>query len=232
MSHYYNLLLEDIRFVEGMKSCMNCGVCTGVCPAAEFYSYDPRNIVSIVQRKDDKEIEDLLKGEEIWYCGECMSCKPRCPRGNVPALVIQALRLLSQKLGFFVLSEKGRQQLAIKRTIGENVYSVGYCVTPDLVDINAHPEQGKTWQWVFKNTKDVFDRFDNDYGKLNGGACRKMDDKTLGEIQRIFEVSGGKQMYDTIEKYSNEYALSQGYNGADEDYMTEIFSVNSGNHHE
>lgn len=232
MSDYYDLLLEDVRFVEGMKSCMNCGVCTGVCPAAEFYSYDPRTIVSIVQRKDDNEIEALLKGEEIWYCGECMSCKPRCPRGNVPALVIQSLRLLSQKLGFFVLSEKGRQQLAIKRTIGENVYSVGYCVTPDLVTLDEHPEQGLMWQWVYKNTKDVFDRFDNDYGKLNGGACRKMDDQTLQEIQNIFEVSGGKEMYDIIEKYSDEYALSQGYNGADQDYMTEIFSVNSQKHYE
>ena len=97
---------------EGLHSCMNCGVCTGVCPAAEFYNYDPRQIVNIVQTRDDDAIEELLKSDTIWYCGECMSCRPRCPRGNTPGYVIQALRTLSQKLGFFVESEKGRQQLA------------------------------------------------------------------------------------------------------------------------
>ena len=130
MGKYFDMLSEDIRFVEGLKACMNCGVCTAVCPAAEFYNYDPRQIVTIVQLRDDEEIERLLKGNEIWYCGECMSCRPRCPRGNTPGYVIQALRTLSQRLGFFVESEKGRQQLALKRLIGDNILATGYCLTP------------------------------------------------------------------------------------------------------
>ena len=102
MAKYFDMLLEDVRLREGLTACMNCGVCTAVCPAAAFYNYDPRQIVSIVQTRDDEAIEELLKSEEIWYCGECMSCRPRCPRGNTPGYVIQALRTLSQKLGFFV----------------------------------------------------------------------------------------------------------------------------------
>ena len=107
MAKYFDMLMEDVRMKEGLQSCMNCGVCTGVCPAAEFYNYDPRQIVNIVQTRDDDAIEELLKSDTIWYCGECMSCRPRCPRGNTPGYVIQALRTLSQKLGFFVESEKG-----------------------------------------------------------------------------------------------------------------------------
>ena len=114
MENYHELLMRDIRFEEGLNACMNCGVCTAICPAAEFYNYDPRQIIDIVQSGDNNEIEKLLKSETIWYCGECMSCKTRCPRGNAPGLVIMALRSLSQDLGFFVESEKGRQQLAIK----------------------------------------------------------------------------------------------------------------------
>ena len=49
MGKYFDMLMEDVRMKEGLHSCMNCGVCTGVCPAAEFYNYDPRQIVSIVQ---------------------------------------------------------------------------------------------------------------------------------------------------------------------------------------
>ena len=83
MDKYYDMLLEDVRFREGLKACMNCGVCTGVCPAAEFYDYDPRQIVSIVQTRNNDAIEELLRSERIWYCGECMSCRPRCPRGQL-----------------------------------------------------------------------------------------------------------------------------------------------------
>ena len=143
------MLMEDVRMKEGLHSCMNCGVCTGVCPAAEFYNYDPRQIVSIVQTRDDETIERLLKSDTIWYCGECMSCRPRCPRGNTPGYVIQALRTLSQKLGFFVESEKGRQQLALKRIIGENILRTGYCIVPRLVKPDLHPEQGTVWKWIY-----------------------------------------------------------------------------------
>ena len=53
MAKYFDMLLEDVRLREGLTACMNCGVCTGVCPAAAFYNYDPRQIVSIVQTRDD-----------------------------------------------------------------------------------------------------------------------------------------------------------------------------------
>ena len=89
MAKYFDMLMEDVRMKEGLQSCMNCGVCTGVCPAAEFYNYDPRQIVNIVQTRDDDAIEELLKSDTIWYCGECMSCRPRCPRGNMFAQAVQ-----------------------------------------------------------------------------------------------------------------------------------------------
>ncbi len=162
MGKYFDMLMEDVRMREGLNSCMNCGVCTGVCPAAEFYSYDPRQIVSIVQTRDDEAIEELMRSDAIWYCGECMSCRPRCPRGNTPGYVIQALRTLSQKLGFFVESEKGRQQLALKRIIGDNILRTGYCIVPRLVKPELHPEQGTVWQWIYDNDKEIFGRFSRD----------------------------------------------------------------------
>ena len=142
MASLFEQLREDVRFIEGMKACMNCGVCTAICPAAEFYNYDPRKLVDAVQNRDEKVLEDLLKSETSWDCGQCMSCKTRCPRGNTPGFIIQALRKLSIKLGYFTESEKGRQQFAIKRTVGENILNYGYCVYPDAVTPNLHPEQG------------------------------------------------------------------------------------------
>ena len=176
MGKYFDMLMEDVRMKEGLHSCMNCGVCTGVCPAAEFYNYDPRQIVNIVQTQDDEAIEGLMKSDVIWYCGECMSCRPRCPRGNTPGYVIQALRTLSQKLGFFVESEKGRQQLAIKRTIGENILRTGYCIVPKLVKPELHPEQGTVWEWIYNHDEEVYGRFTPVYNQQGAGAVRRMDD--------------------------------------------------------
>jgi heterodisulfide reductase subunit C len=158
MENYHDLLMQDIRFEEGLKACMNCGVCTAICPAAEFYDYDPRKIVDTVQTGDNHEIETLLKSETIWYCGECMSCKTRCPRGNTPALVIMSLRTLSQKLGFFTESEKGRQQFAIKRSVGENIFKYGYCVATYAVSPEMHAEQGPIWKYILENPRDIYER--------------------------------------------------------------------------
>ncbi len=213
---------------EGLHSCMNCGVCTGVCPAAEFYDYDPRKIVCIVQSRDNDAIEELLKSETIWYCGECMSCRPRCPRGNTPGYVIQALRTLSQKLGFFVESEKGRQQIALKRVIGHNILNTGYCLTPNLVAPDLHPEQGPVWAWIYKNNMEIYPQFSDVYNKEGAGCLRKMAQNDLDEIHRIFEVTGGKAFFDNLEEHSQRKAREMGYpNGADEAYMMDTYTKNS-----
>ena len=121
MGKIYERLMRDVRLQEGLKACINCGTCTAVCPAAEFYRYNPKNIVNIVQTQDDDEIIKLLKSDTIWYCGECMSCVTRCPRTNAPGQVIIALRTLSVELGYFVESEKGRQQYALAKVLCGNI---------------------------------------------------------------------------------------------------------------
>ena len=70
--NYFDELMKDYRFKEGYHTCINCGTCTAVCPAAEFYKYDPRQIVATCQTKDDDKIEELLKSATIWYCGTVM----------------------------------------------------------------------------------------------------------------------------------------------------------------
>ncbi len=128
----------------------------GSLPCGGFYNYDPRQIVNIVQTQDDDAIEELMRSDVIWYCGECMSCRPRCPRGNTPAYVIQALRTLSQKLGFFVESEKGRQQLALKRTIGENILRRVTVSDPETGRSRAASRTGGGLGWIYENDEEIY----------------------------------------------------------------------------
>jgi len=233
MEKLYDLLLKDVRFEEGLNACMNCGVCTAICPAAEFYNYDPRKIVDTVQTKDDNEIKDLLKSETIWYCGECMSCKTRCPRGNAPGLIIMALRSLSQDLGYFVESEKGRQQLALKRTVGQWILDHGYCLYLEGVGTALHPEQGPVWDWIQDNWEAVFKKMGANYKGDGPGILRKIPEEAMDEIRDIFKVTGGMKRYENIEEFSKKKADELNMEldeGIDNEYFRYIYTTNSGCH--
>jgi len=233
MEKLYDLLLKDIRFEEGLNACMNCGVCTAICPAAEFYNYDPRKIVDTVQTKNDDDIKDLLKSETIWYCGECMSCKTRCPRGNAPGLIIMALRSLSQDLGFFVESEKGRQQLVLKRTVGQWILDHGYCLYLEGVGTDLHPEQGPVWDWIQDNWSDLFKKMGANYKGDGPGILRKIPEDAMDELRKIFEVTGGMKRFENIEEFSKKKAEELNMtldDGIDNEYFRHIYKTNNGCH--
>lgn len=226
------LLLKDVRFREGLTACMNCGICTAICPAAEFYKYDPRQICVIVQSKDEEKIEQLLRSETIWYCGQCMSCKPRCPRGNIPGLIITSLRKLSQELGYFTESEKGRQQYVIKKVVGGSILKTGYCVHPDIVTPENHPEQGPVWKWYCENVEEVVDRVGGNYKKDGPGALRLIREENLEEVRNIFEVTGGTILHEHIESFSSQNAKKMGFTDEEvgKEYIDHIYTVNEKEH--
>ena len=199
----YERLTQDVRFVEGLKACMNCGVCTAICPAAEFFDYDPRMVVIEVQSRNEERIEKLLRSETIWYCGQCMSCKTRCPRGNCPGMVINALRKLSQELGYFTDSVRGRQQYALKKVLITNILEKGYCIHPDCVKPELHPEQGPVWRWIYENQEGIYERMKANLNKEGAGTLRKTAEPVLAELKAIFDESGATAFVDKIEKYSH-----------------------------
>jgi len=217
-------LQKDVRFIEGLKSCINCGVCTATCPAAEFYNYDPRQIVDTIQSGDEVEIEQLLKNETIWYCGECLSCKTRCPKGNTPGYIIQALRALSIETGFFIESKQGQKQLAIKRTVGEHILKYGYCVYIDEVNTEMYPEQGPVWDWLKQNKEQVLKRLGTSYQKDHSGTLRQIPEESLNDLSRIFDETGATERFEKIETLS---VLKANEMGMDKDaYFDYLYNDN------
>ncbi len=225
-SDYFSLLQKDIRFREGLNACIDCGTCTAICPAAQFYDYDPRIITDTVQTRDNNKIEELLKSDTIWYCGECLSCKTRCPRGNTPGYIIQALRALSVETGLFAESEKGRQQLAIKRTVGESILKFGYCVYIDDVDTQMYPEQGPVWDWLKNNREKMLERTGTNYKGNGSGTLRLIPEESLADLKKIFDATGASQRFEIIEKYSEEKAKQLGIpfgKGKDNEYFESVY---------
>ena len=210
MGRLFDELSKDYRFKEGLKTCINCGTCTAICPAAEFYKYDPRKVVDTVQRKDDGEIEALLRSETIWYCGECMSCVTRCPRGNGPGLVIMALRNLSARLGYFTDSEKGRQLWPLTKTLNNNILHTGYCIHPSTFDCDEYPEAGPITRWVMDNKEEVFGRLGANYEGKGPGVLRRIPQEDLDELQAIFDETGGTERMEAVERASRDKAAELG----------------------
>ncbi len=223
-------LRKDVRFIEGLKSCINCGTCTAICPGSEFYDYDPRVLMKIIEEGNEEQLETLLKSNTIWFCGECMSCKTRCPRGNTPGLVIMALRNLAMEKGYFTESEKGRQQLFMKRVVGGWILNHGYCLYLEGIGTDLYPEQGPVWDWRQENWPGVMERLGANY-KVNGpGVLRKIPDEALEEIRNIFDVSGGTKRFEKIEEYSKKKSEEMGIELNDElmnDYVVHIYTHNS-----
>ena len=210
MGKLYDRLREDYRVKEGLKTCINCGTCTAICPAAEFYRYDPRKIVDTVQRGDDAEIEALLKSDVIWYCGECMSCLTRCPRKNGPGLVIIALRNLSAELGYFTESEKGRQLYPLTKIMTDNILNYGYCIHPDTFSWEDHTESGPVWKWHMEHKEDSYARLGGNFKGKGPGILRQIPQESLDELKSIFDITGGTERIKTVERFSREKAAEMG----------------------
>jgi heterodisulfide reductase subunit C len=226
MAGLYEALDKDVRYIEGMKACFNCGICTAICPAAEVSDYDPRMILNIVQQRDEAELEKLLKSDTIWRCGECLSCKTRCPRGNTPCYVIQALRALSIETGFFADSAQGQKQLAVKRTVGDHILKYGYCVYIDEVDNDLYPEQGPVWKWIRENREEIMKRLGTSYNTEQAGTLRTISRESLEDLRNIFDETGGTQRFEKIEKISSEKARKAGieFSEGRDDYFKYLYN--------
>ncbi len=211
---------------EGLKACISCGTCTAICPAAGVSDYDPRMVVEIVQQHNEESLETLLKSDTIWMCGECLSCKTRCPRENVPGYIIQALRSLSVETGLFIESKQGQKQLALKRTVGDHILKYGYCVYIDEVNTDMYPEQGPIWDWLQKNRKLFLERLGTSYGKEQSGSLRIIPEESLHNLKKIFDETGATRRFEKIEHYSRLNAQKQGIdfdNSNTCDYFKKIY---------
>ncbi|HNQ60420.1 MAG TPA: 4Fe-4S dicluster domain-containing protein [Bacteroidales bacterium] len=198
-------IYADPRIRENMNACINCGVCTALCPAADYYDYEPRYVERIILMRNADALEELMSSDYIWYCGQCMSCKARCPRQNAPGMVVSALRYWSQKLGLFVRSPKGRQQLIIKQNIGRNIYDLGYCVHPSRLSLEEHPEQGPVWQWILDNIEKTYALVNANIDKDGPGPMRKIPDEALQEIRSVLQGTGAIEFWKQIETKVLEY---------------------------
>ena len=84
---------------EHIWSCIQCGVCSGTCPAASEMENPPRKTIALIRAgMRDK----VLSSSSVWHCLSCYMCTVRCPRGVKPTELAHALEYLANRQGFKV----------------------------------------------------------------------------------------------------------------------------------
>jgi len=61
-----------------INECIQCGTCSGTCPAIEFMDHSPRKIIGMIRANLKKEV---LNSNTYWSCASCFHCTVRCPAG-------------------------------------------------------------------------------------------------------------------------------------------------------
>lgn len=75
-----------------LNTCIQCGTCSGTCPAVEYMDQTPRRIIGLIQA-DMKD--EVLNSNTFWYCASCFHCTVRCPAGIDIAKTMYALKRYS-----------------------------------------------------------------------------------------------------------------------------------------
>lgn len=62
---------------EVLRSCMQCGTCSAICPMSDYMDHSPRalNAMLLAGRSGD-----VLRSRAIWACTSCYACTVECPK--------------------------------------------------------------------------------------------------------------------------------------------------------
>ncbi len=64
---------------EPITNCLQCGTCSGTCPAVEFMDHTPRQIIGMI-RADLKE--EVMASNTYWTCASCYPLHSQMPGRN------------------------------------------------------------------------------------------------------------------------------------------------------
>ncbi|WP_042707145.1 ferredoxin:CoB-CoM heterodisulfide reductase subunit HdrC [Methanobrevibacter wolinii] len=128
---------------EGLLKCVQCGMCTSVCPAAQHSDYNPRSMVERVLEGDNTIVED----EDIWYCFYCYTCHSICPVDNSPCEVNQVLRQIAIDKGI------ADEHLIPFLGFGDSFLNHGIGGIPENFFPEMREDIGEDW-WDFKTHLD------------------------------------------------------------------------------
>lgn len=166
-------ILKDIKAPSdlGLLRCVQCGLCTSMCPASRHSEYDAREIIKRVLDNDESIIED----EIIWNCFYCYTCHSVCPVGNSVCEVNQILRQMA------IEKDVGKKQIESFMSFADSFLEEGLGIIPKEYQGQLKIDYGKHWENLQENLQDVRKELGLDSMFLLPEAKESVD-KTLDAI--------------------------------------------------
>ena len=85
--------LKSIIDNSKIKRCIQCGRCTGSCPAGRNIRFLTRRLIY-----EAKMGMDVLSKDELWFCTTCFLCYERCPKGvNITDAIIKIRNIAARE---------------------------------------------------------------------------------------------------------------------------------------
>ncbi|MDD2644394.1 MAG: 4Fe-4S dicluster domain-containing protein [Methanobacteriaceae archaeon] len=166
----------------GLLRCVQCGMCTSVCPAARHSEYNPRNMIERVLEGDETVLED----ENLWNCFYCYTCHSICPVGNSACEVNQVLKQIAFDEG------KTNKKLKPFYNYGEVFINQAMGGIPKNFVKDLAKDFGPEWVDFKKNLIPIREKLG--LGKLNPPK------KTVKEINLLLMNSGFDKRLKKIKK--------------------------------
>ncbi len=155
-------------FVNEAEKCLQCGKCTGQCPAAAVTpSYNPRKLIRDIVNGNLKRV---LSSVELWQCFFCSGCYSVCPMDiNFPFFVFM-FRLAAMNEGYGWEDVKQLEAYAEKDYLRQGITVSSFERNPEVIEMIG------------------------DITKIREAAGlpsrRVVTDRTISEINMISDLSG------------------------------------------
>ncbi|MBM4170436.1 MAG: heterodisulfide reductase [Ignavibacteria bacterium] len=94
LRHSFLEQVDTIPGGEKIKSCIQCGTCSGSCPLSYAMDVMPRELIALFRAGD---IESILRSRTIWICASCYTCQTRCPSSIKVTDIIYALKRIAME---------------------------------------------------------------------------------------------------------------------------------------
>ena len=72
---FFSTLLE-VKEGERFRACLQCGMCSGICPFGYLMAFPPGKIISALR---SEIFDEVVKTDSVWMCVSCYACTAVCP---------------------------------------------------------------------------------------------------------------------------------------------------------
>lgn len=79
---------------ERLRTCIQCGTCTGACPYGRWIEYTPRKVIHAIRFG---EFDEVMESDKVWMCVSCYACANVCPQ-QIPLTNLLMTRLKEELL--------------------------------------------------------------------------------------------------------------------------------------